>query len=245
MARGVTMNCVKLCLLVGNLLILVVGLGLVGFGIYTKIKGANIDSFHMNSSEISIGVIIVGCFVVVLSFLGCCGSCTENRCLLILFFIVISVLLLAEGGLGITAFVLRDKVPDLLKDAWDKADNATKIDVQNDFSCCGWDSVSQSVGNCTFTDPCHDKLGSYAKKNLLWLALAAGIAGLIQLVSAIFSLCLTCHVSRISNDEASERLLEESALINREKQEKQRQDVAERHAYYKQKYQNYGNAGKQ
>eukprot|EP01098_Paradermamoeba_levis_P006919 TRINITY_DN2870_c0_g1_i1.p1 TRINITY_DN2870_c0_g1~~TRINITY_DN2870_c0_g1_i1.p1 ORF type:complete len:275 (+),score=57.85 TRINITY_DN2870_c0_g1_i1:33-827(+) len=237
--RG-SMKCVKYSLFFGNLVILLVGGALLGFGIYAHIKGANVKSLEISaSSDIAIGFMALGGVIMSLSFLGCCGSCSESRCILGIFFALLLLLLLGEIGAGVASYILRGKIDDQLTDAWKTASNTTKKDIQNDFECCGWDSVSEAVRPCTYSQTCHDQVESFLKKNLLYFGIAAIIAAVIQFIALFFSGCLICHLGRLQDDEMRERLLDESEQINREKNEKLRQESADRHAYYKQKYANY------
>eukprot|EP00116_Pleurobrachia_bachei_P010117 sb/3470379/ len=85
------------------------------------------------------------------SLLGCCGSLTQNRCMLLLYFALVTIIFLVEIVLAITIYVKKDSVEtvftDEFKDCMSKYYNETAplhsecIDVVNTFQsslkCCG------------------------------------------------------------------------------------------------------------
>lgn len=52
----------------------------------------------------------VGGLLLLTGFLGCCGACTENICLLSIFFAIVLILFIAELACGIAILVAKDKV---------------------------------------------------------------------------------------------------------------------------------------
>merc|ERR1719334_2450011 len=56
---------------------------------------------------ISVLVMLVGVITFIISFIGCCGSCNENSCMVYTYSGLLLLILLAEFGAGIAALVLR------------------------------------------------------------------------------------------------------------------------------------------
>ncbi|TEA12640.1 hypothetical protein DBR06_SOUSAS15810033, partial [Sousa chinensis] len=126
------------------------GCGLLGVGIWLSVSQGNFATFSPSFPSLSAAnlVIAIGTVVMVTGFLGCLGAVKENRCLLLSFFIVLLITLLAELILIILFFVYTDKVnenarKDLkeglllynsennvgLKNAWNI--------IQAEMRCCG------------------------------------------------------------------------------------------------------------
>ncbi|MBV94972.1 Tetraspanin-9, partial [Eschrichtius robustus] len=88
------------------------GCGLLGVGIWLSVSQGNFATFSPSFPSLSAAnlVIAIGTIVMVTGFLGCLGAIKENRCLLLSFFIVLLVILLAELILITLFFVYMDKV---------------------------------------------------------------------------------------------------------------------------------------
>ncbi|KAM8951584.1 leukocyte surface antigen CD53 isoform 2-T2 [Lycaon pictus] len=89
-----------------NLLFWFCGCCILGFGIYFLIH----NNFRLLLS-LTLGnvLVIVGSIIMVVAFLGCMGSIKENKCLLMSFFILLLIILLAEVTLAILLFVYEQK----------------------------------------------------------------------------------------------------------------------------------------
>ncbi|XP_068418255.1 tetraspanin-9 isoform X2 [Eschrichtius robustus] len=149
MARG-CLCCLKYTMFLFNLIFWLCGCGLLGVGIWLSVSQGNFATFSPSFPSLSAAnlVIAIGTIVMVTGFLGCLGAIKENRCLLLSFFIVLLVILLAELILITLFFVYMDKVnenarKDLkeglllynsennvgLKNAWNI--------IQAEMRCCG------------------------------------------------------------------------------------------------------------
>lgn len=95
-------------------------------------------------------LIAVGAIIMVLGFLGCCGAVRESRCMLLLFFIgllLILILQVAAGILGATfksqsSRILNETLYEnakLLSGTSEEAKELQKamITFQTEFKCCG------------------------------------------------------------------------------------------------------------
>lgn len=105
-------------------------------------------------------LIAVGSIIMVLGFLGCCGAVKESRCMLLLFFIGLLLILLlqiAAGILGATfksesSRILNETLYDnakLLSETSDEAKEFQKamIAFQSEFKCCGLKFGAADWGN--------------------------------------------------------------------------------------------------
>lgn len=152
------MNCFgkifNLTIFVCNFLFFLTGCGIIGLGGYMQ---ANMETFGdfmvdygVNSSVVlmTLGGIILG-----LAFLGCCGACTENACLMYTYASAIAIILVCEIGSAVAMMIFKDDVAHVLEDGlikgldgYGKDSNVTDAytattkswdELQTNMRCCG------------------------------------------------------------------------------------------------------------
>jgi hypothetical protein len=122
-----------------NILFLLAGAGLIAIGAYVlATNGATLAPSLSNLAPLAIIVIVIGGFVFFISFLGCCGSCQESRCLLNFYAILLFLIIGAEIGLSVYTFVHRGTVMDNISGQWTKMPPASRQQIEVDLKCCGW-----------------------------------------------------------------------------------------------------------
>lgn len=173
---GLGGKCVKYILFVFNIIVALVGLILVGIGIWVladskalRYFGAasNSDQYHLVLSSASI-VIVVGALSFIIGAIGCCGAIREKMSLLNCYACMTIVLMLFEVIAVILAGVYHAKIDDAMhkemlktmqegysrnkndsvKEAWDL--------LQHSMRCCGVDNPRDwwnSTWNANETDP--------------------------------------------------------------------------------------------
>ncbi|XP_027286528.1 tetraspanin-8 [Cricetulus griseus] len=105
-------------------------------------------------------LIAVGAIIMVLGFLGCCGAVKESRCMLLLFFIGLLLILLLQVAAGILGATFKSEYSRLLNETLtenaklltqttDEAKEFQKaiISFQKEFQCCGLVKGAQDWGN--------------------------------------------------------------------------------------------------
>ncbi|XP_006859680.1 PREDICTED: tetraspanin-8-like [Chrysochloris asiatica] len=118
-------------------------------------------------------LIAVGSIIMMLGFLGCCGAIRESRCLLILFFIGLLLILILQVAAGVVAAVLKPKLERALNETLHdevkllKETNDSAVKFQNtiakleeELKCCGlidgaadWgDNFKKYSDSCTCSD---------------------------------------------------------------------------------------------
>nr|XP_056719208.1 tetraspanin-4-like [Euleptes europaea]XP_056719210.1 tetraspanin-4-like [Euleptes europaea] len=142
--------CVKVKMFVFNLIFWLGGCGVLGVGVWLAVTQGRFATLSFSFPSLSAAGLFMatGAIIMVVGFLGCLGAVTENRCLLLTFFLVLSTLFLLEL-VGLLVFVTcRDKFDSYaqanlkeglklyktednvgLTNAWDL--------VQTEFRCCG------------------------------------------------------------------------------------------------------------
>ncbi|KAG6802585.1 hypothetical protein HZU73_01420 [Apis mellifera caucasica] len=92
-------------------------------------------------------LIVVGILVFIIAFLGCCGALRESTCMVLVFAVSLSIVLVLELAAAIAAYALQDGIKDLLAEKinitmhqYGKNVEATEaIDfLQSKLYCCGY-----------------------------------------------------------------------------------------------------------
>ncbi|XP_075715511.1 tetraspanin-8 [Rhinoderma darwinii] len=171
-------KCLKYSMFIFNFLFWVCGCVILGISIWLRVSSDAQQKLNIQGSGLlsAIDVMIaVGAIIMVLGFFGCCGAIKESRCLLLLFFIGLFLILALQITAGILGVVykpqLEDKVnktlhgllpldnqPEEFKQALEK--------IQEESKCCGivhgildWRSAIPKSCSCTVpTNP--DTCGS-------------------------------------------------------------------------------------
>lgn len=180
MARTFGLSCTKAFLVIYNFVFLVSGAVFLAAGIwlrfdtdlmtYLKIMETTPTGPHLE--QLAYVLMGVGAFVVVISFLGCCGTCCESMCMLCFYSSLLFLVLATEMTCGILAAVFKRKISDYLQSSmhdqvfshYNRTINTTDFltkawdRMQIDLNCCGsrgpqdfrysyWYNQSQDQGN--------------------------------------------------------------------------------------------------
>ncbi|NXQ21198.1 TSN8 protein, partial [Peucedramus taeniatus] len=94
----------------------VCGCIILGFSIWIRVSDAQqVNACSHTSITMLAGVnllIAVGAIIMVLGFLGCCGAVKESRCMLMLFFIALLLILILQVTGGILGAVYKTQVEE-------------------------------------------------------------------------------------------------------------------------------------
>ncbi|NXB05060.1 TSN8 protein, partial [Cnemophilus loriae] len=95
----------------------VCGCIILGFSIWIRVSGSQQVNACSHTSTITLfaGVnllIAVGAIIMVLGFLGCCGAIKESRCMLMLFFIALLLILILQVTGGVLGAVYKSQVEE-------------------------------------------------------------------------------------------------------------------------------------
>lgn len=151
-------KCLKYMLFAFNFLFWILGLAVLGVGIYSRIKAENYDSLLGEGGVASAANILIaaGVFVALIGFVGCCGALKENKVLLIIYFILVLLIFILEIAAGVLAYTKKDLMEKHLKENlikvvstnYGNSDTAAKgltkaLDwFQEKVKCCGSLGVS-------------------------------------------------------------------------------------------------------
>jgi len=142
----------RILLFVSNFVILGCGLAFVTAGAVVKVYLTEYESFVEGQVvATSIVLIVAGVLVCLVGFMGCCGACMGNSCMLKTYGILLTVLLIAEIGVGIAAFVYKGDVEDSLKtDMLNLIPNYNNADGEDPDLVItqAWDTLQENLKCC-------------------------------------------------------------------------------------------------
>ncbi|KAB5528315.1 hypothetical protein PHYPO_G00138850 [Pangasianodon hypophthalmus] len=215
------LKCLKYTMCVVNFIFFLCGAAIFGLGIYMNTTSKYLSLFpSLSVLNIASAFFVIGIFVTCVSFLGFLGALKENRCLLISFFILLFLLMLAELTMACLLLLYEKNIDEFvekelkgsLKQSITESENNSTIDwnyIQKTFKCCGVNNATDWESNvphsCCTSPPCQDKpwdTGCYKKLkewfdgNLLGTGIGVIIVCSIEVLGMCFSMTLFCHISK-------------------------------------------------
>jgi len=146
-------GCVKYTMFFFNFIFWLMGLLLMGIGIYAIMdKWSSGEAFKLSTIfdvifNIGFLLLLIGFIVFIVSFAGCIGALRENMCLLRFYSLCLLIFFLAEMTVIALGFIYPNKLTEFLENELsdqliqsyrDDLDFQNIIDlVQQDFECCG------------------------------------------------------------------------------------------------------------
>jgi len=136
-----------------NLLFFLAGCVLIGFGAWSQLEAKDYLNFlGDNYVNTPIFIIIVGGVIFVVAFFGCCGAWKESRCLIYTYAVFLAIILVAQLGAGIAAYMLKG---DLNTEVSKKMNSGMEHYQQEGFEGVTdtWDIVQKNLQCCGVDAP--------------------------------------------------------------------------------------------
>jgi len=155
---------IKYIVFLFNFVFFLTSVALIGIGAYIQIHMTKyldfLGSTYLNTSII---LIIIGALMLVVTFFGCCGACTENPCMMYTYGTMLTLILLSLIGVAITVYVFRGDAREVItKTMADSLKNYNEEEhkgvtetwniMQSDFKCCGVNNFTDWEGTPAFTN---------------------------------------------------------------------------------------------
>lgn len=157
-------KCAKYGLVIINVIFIIFGLALLIPGILVVLNEDVINeevlpalqSISIASSNLgdlakglSISLIVIGSFIVVLSFVGACGACCEMRCCLIIYMVVVAILFIAKAIIVILWIVMNAEIQDKLRSEMKKGlAKFSEDSLIGDETSSGWNYLQMNLECC-------------------------------------------------------------------------------------------------
>uniref|UniRef100_A0A8C3NIX5 Uncharacterized protein n=1 Tax=Geospiza parvula TaxID=87175 RepID=A0A8C3NIX5_GEOPR len=104
-------KCMKYSMFIFNFFFWVCGCIILGFSIWIRVSSAQQVNACNSSMLGGVNLLIaVGAIIMILGFLGCCGAVKESRCMLMLFFIALLLILILQVTAGVLGAVYKPQV---------------------------------------------------------------------------------------------------------------------------------------
>jgi len=154
---------IKYIVFLFNFVFFLTSVALIGIGAYIQIHMTKYLDFLGNTYlNTSIILIIIGALMLIVTFFGCCGACTENPCMMYTYGTMLALIMLSLIGVAIVVYVFRGDAREVitktmvesLKNYGDddhKGVTETWDIMQSDFKCCGVDNYTDWEGKPHFT----------------------------------------------------------------------------------------------
>ncbi|KAM9228930.1 tetraspanin-8 [Dugong dugon] len=158
-------GCLKYSMFIFNFLFWLSGLLILGIAIWVRVNQGSQEIFSHEDSHaqflVSANIMIsVGAIITILGFLGCCGAIKESRCMLILFFIGLLLILLLQVAAGVIGVIFKPEYKRILNETLHQEakllsetnDEAVKLqkavaELEEKFKCCGLINGAADWGN--------------------------------------------------------------------------------------------------
>ncbi|XP_055296812.1 CD63 antigen-like isoform X2 [Sitodiplosis mosellana] len=135
----------KTWLFVFNFIFFIGGVALCTLGGLILAYREKVDAVKNAEEPLSLGIVLVviGAIIMIVTFLGCFGAISDNKCMLLTFAILLSLIVAAQ--VGVTAYgAVRIDLPKRLTSVivgsqWNQQSHKSLIDwCQKEFECCGY-----------------------------------------------------------------------------------------------------------
>jgi len=189
-------RCIRATMLLISALTMFVGFAIFVFGVY----------LYISKSEIIAGVnllgllLSIGFFVFLLASLGFCGAYKRSIVWLCFYSCVVLLLIIGEIALIIIVTTKALDVDAFLEDRWAELDNDSKVTVQERFECCGYPTYNEDSGvpcpPLVEAVGCMEGLENNINEFMLECAIAAGVAGFLEITMFVLGCCLVRAVNK-------------------------------------------------
>jgi CD63 antigen len=149
------MKVIKFLLFGFNIVFFVMGFAMaVAGGVVLGQLGGNAFTAFFEGSLNYVGAItiVVGVFVMVLAFFGCCGAFMENKCMVKTYATLMIILVIIQIAVVIVASALRGQISKLIEDKVDKTmeeyNPAVSKKANSDAITLAWDTMQQELKCC-------------------------------------------------------------------------------------------------
>ncbi|XP_046693373.1 tetraspanin 34 isoform X2 [Silurus meridionalis] len=160
----------KIMMFIFNGALFLAGAAILGVGIWATVDSSSmlgvlshIDNAPPELAQLAnVGylLIAVGAILAIMGFLGCCGAITENKCMLLTFFIIVLLIFIAEVAGAIVVLVFKPLAEEALSGLNKNFVEAIKKEYgeNNDFTsvlnntmiqldCCGYNNYTDFEGS--------------------------------------------------------------------------------------------------
>jgi len=110
-------SCVKYFFFAFNFIFWLLGVGVLGIGIYSRVESDSWKSLLNTHALFTAAnlLIVAGVVVATIGFLGCCGAVKKYQCMLLTYAIIVLLIFFLEVGTGVYAYAKRSSLDSELE----------------------------------------------------------------------------------------------------------------------------------
>ncbi|XP_050049258.1 CD63 antigen-like [Dermacentor andersoni] len=215
MVNSSKMGFVKYLLFAFNAIFVLCGIALIAVGAVVLTALSPQKPFYEGYLGAPVAIVVLGVFVFVLAFLGCCGAIRENYHMIMAFSVLLTIILICELGAAIAAYAYRSKIEHAIRTEATKSieqyQNDTDVqhlwdDLQSSLHCCGANSTADYKDklpqSCCPDKPedcnvskaykrnCIDVLLEKFNEKIVYVGVTGIIICFIEVVGIVFGCCL-------------------------------------------------------
>lgn len=215
MVNSSKMGFVKYLLFAFNAIFVLCGIALIAVGAVVLTALSPQKPFYEGYLGAPVAIVVLGVFVFVLAFLGCCGAIRENYHMIMAFSVLLTIILICELGAAIAAYAYRSKIENAIRTEANKSikqyRNNTDVqhlwdDIQSSLHCCGANSTADYEDklpqSCCPGKPedcnpskaykrnCCDVLLEKFNEKIVYVGVTGIIICFIEVVGIVFGCCL-------------------------------------------------------
>jgi CD63 antigen len=143
-----------------NFIFFLAGVGIIALGAYMAIEMKDYFDFLgasdlVGDKDLKVSAyifIVVGVFVTMIAFFGCCAACTDNKCMMGTFAVLMALILIAEIGVAVTIIIYKGKAYAIVADAMKNGLNGYKQEGKEGVTV-GWDKIQEQFVCCGVEGP--------------------------------------------------------------------------------------------
>jgi len=168
---GFCSNTFKFFMFLINFIFFLAGVGIIALGAYMAIEMKDYFDFLgtsdlVGNKDLRVSAyifIVVGVFVTMIAFFGCCAACTDNKCMMGTFAVLMALILIAEVGVAVTIIIYKGEAYEIVADAMKNGLNGYN-QPDKDGVTAGWNKIQERFECCGVNGPI-DWKNSTAFKN--------------------------------------------------------------------------------
>lgn len=185
MVNSSKMGLVKYLLFAFNAIFVLCGIALIAVGGVVLAALSPQKPFYEGYLGAPVAIVVLGVFVFVIAFLGCCGAIRENYHMIMAFSVLLTIILICELGAAIAAYAYRSKIKDAIREEATKS--IEQYSSNNDTQRL-WDDIQSSVRRTALFCSCEfDAMGIRMLKHV------AGIDNKPDVVAQLLRCCAARH----------------------------------------------------
>jgi len=221
MVLGGCLTCVKYLMFIFNFIFWLIGCIILSLGIWVLVDEKTfLTGQEAAFVEVAPYILIgIGSIILIVGFLGCCGSIRESQCMLASFFVFLLVIFAILATCGIFLIITRQYIGENIYENYKKSAKDYDTDrykavvdtVHAVYECCGYkdgirdfDSYSKKPPGCTnadkspVTEVCNQERFQAKLETIKQHALIVGLVSLgvavVLIIGMMFSMMLCCAI---------------------------------------------------